>query len=44
MTKFLEKLLKNGNTVYSHEIEGIWIDIGRHDDFKNASQIATMGI
>ena len=44
MTKFLEKLLKNDKAVYSHEIEGIWIDIGRHDDFKNASQIATMGI
>ena len=44
MTKFLEKLLKNGKLVYSHEIDGIWIDIGRHDDFKNASQIATMEI
>lgn len=44
MTKFLEKLLKNDKSVYSHEIEGIWIDIGRHDDFNNASQIATMGI
>lgn len=44
MTKLIDKLLENKISVYSHEIEGIWIDIGRHDDFKNASQIATMGI
>ena len=44
MTKFLEKLIDTQKSVISHEIEGIWIDIGRHEDFKNASQIATRGI
>lgn len=40
MTKFLEELLKKGNQVHSHLVEGIWIDIGRRDDFNNASDIA----
>lgn len=44
MTKFLEELLKKGNQVHSYQVEGIWIDIGRRDDYKNASQIATMRI
>lgn len=44
MTKFLEELLKKGNEVHSHQVEGIWIDIGRRDDYKDASQIATMRI
>ena len=44
MTKLLNCLVQNKKQVFTHEIEGLWMDIGRQEDFKQASCIASTEI
>ncbi len=38
MTDLIEKSLKDGKKVFSYSIDGSWMDIGRPDDYKKASE------
>jgi dTDP-glucose pyrophosphorylase len=39
MTKLLEDALARGKKLGSYVVEGLWIDVGRSDDFQRACQI-----
>ena len=40
ITDLMEDLIRNGNTVIHNPIVGYWIDIGQHQDYLNAQEIA----
>ncbi len=43
-TDFLEDVLKEGKCIRQFPINGIWIDIGSHADFKQAENLIQLGI
>jgi dTDP-glucose pyrophosphorylase len=37
-TDLLEKLIESGKKIISYPLNGYWLDIGKHDDFKKAQE------
>jgi NDP-sugar pyrophosphorylase family protein len=40
ITHLIEKLISEGHTIIHNPIVGYWIDIGQHQDYINAQEIA----
>lgn len=37
-TDLMERLLKEGHSVYSYPLAGYWLDVGKHEDFEKAQK------